>query len=378
MSSVTATPNFRPGARQLHDRVRSLERLCRRATGGQASPAAVTALGQTIISSGLPSLDRLLPHGGIRLGSLIDWLEPAAESGIETAAGAAAFALAVAVRLQAADSLPASRPIVVVDRGGRFYPPAVLPWLAPAEQTAWHGEAAANRRQRRTAGAVASRRNHRREHGGTRADRRLYVIRPDSEADEMWAIDQALRCPGVAAVVGWPQQVAATPQRRWQLAAKASGVVGLFVRPAVARHQPTWSEVRVQVQPAGPADLANDSAGRLWIKSAAAGRGDQQPGKPSVFSGLAQVDCCSPACAGKGHGGLFPRTVSPSSWINVRAYRLVRVGGGWEAATAVAEPATECLLDLTSGRECPCPAGTSSQPNLSRQSNWKELACRAS
>jgi hypothetical protein len=197
MSSVTATPNFRPGARQLHDRVRSLERLCRRATGGQASPAAVTALGQTIISSGLPSLDRLLPHGGIRLGSLIDWLEPAAESGIETAAGAAAFALAVAVRLQAADSLPASRPIVV-DRGGRFYPPAVLPWLAPAEQTAWHGEAAANRRQRRTAGAVASRRNHRREHGGTRADRRLYVIRPDSEADEMWAIDQALRCPGVA------------------------------------------------------------------------------------------------------------------------------------------------------------------------------------
>ena len=321
MTSVVTPFCFRADSGRLRDRVRSLEQLCRGATGRQVSPGRGTTLERAVVSSGLPSLDRLLPSGGIRLGSLIEWLEPAAESGLETAAGAAAFALAVAVRLQAAAGLPAGRPILVIDRGGRFYPPAVLPWLAAAEPTAVRDQEATGRRQRRGKESAASQRNARRGHGDAKADRRLYVIRPDSEADEIWAIDQALRCPGVAAVVGWPQRVAATPLRRWQLAAKASGVVGLFVRPAVTRQQPTWAEVRVQVQPASPASRA--------------------------------------------------------SWIDVRNYRLVRVGGGWEAATAVAEPAVDCLLDLTTGRECHLPTVASWQPDWS-SSNWKELACRAS
>ena len=33
------------------------------------------------------------------------------------------------------------------------------------------------------------------------------------------------------------------------------------------------------------------------------GCGDRQPRKPSAFSGVAQVGCCSPASAGRGHGG---------------------------------------------------------------------------
>ena len=336
MASVLTPSCFRTAPVRQLDRVRSLERLCRQATGRQAFPGQGATLEQTVVSSGLPSLDRLLPCGGIRLGSLIEWLEPTTKSGIETAAGAAAFALAVAVRLQAADSLPAGRPILVIDRGGRFYPPAVLPWLAAADSTACHDKAVVGRRQRRGNSPAASRRNDRLEEAGTRADRQLYVIRPDSEADEIWAIDQALRCPGVAAVVGWPQRVAATPLRRWQLAAKASGVVGLFVRPAVTRQQPTWAEVRVQVQPTG------------HVQAAAGGR--PMTGRPT----------------------------GRASWIDVRAYRLVRVGGGWESATAVAEPAADCLLDLTCGRECLRPAAASLQPDWSRSTNWKEPVCHAS
>ena len=126
MASVLTPSCFRTAPVRQLDRVRSLERLCRQATGRQAFPGQGATLEQTVVSSGLPSLDRLLPCGGIRLGSLIEWLEPTTKSGIETAAGAAAFALAVAVRLQAADSLPAGRPILVIDRGGRFYPPAAL------------------------------------------------------------------------------------------------------------------------------------------------------------------------------------------------------------------------------------------------------------
>lgn len=340
MASVVTPSCFRADPGRLHDRVRSLEQLCRRAIGRPVAPGRGVTLERRVVSSGLPSLDRLLPGGGIRQGSLIEWLEPAAESGLETAAGAAAFALAVAVRLQSAAGLPAGGPILVIDRGGRFYPPAVLPWLATAEPPAVPDRAVTGRWQRRGKGPAASPRNDRRKHGDAKhgdakADRRLYVIRPDSEADEIWAIDQALRCPGVAAVVGWPRRVAPTPLRRWQLAAKASGVVGLLVRPAAARQQPTWAEVRVQVQPASHGQTAGGRSVAGWP----AGR---------------------------------------ASWIDVRAYRLVRVGGGWEAATAVAEPTVDCLLDLNSGRECRRPAGASLQPDWSSSTNWKELACRAS
>lgn len=338
MSAILATAGCQPAVRRLHDRVSSLERLCRRVSGQtSAAAAAGTPPGRATISSGLPSLDRLLPQGGVRLGSLIEWLEPAAETGIETAAGAAAFALAVAVRLQTSDSLPAGRPIVIVDRSGRFYPPAVLPWLEAArravsrESTRVAGQQpSAGRRRQRPSGSGPRQRHRRPERADPTADCRLYVVRPDSEADELWAIDQSLRCPGVAAVVGWPQRVAATPLRRWQLAARSSGVIGLFVRPAVTRHEPTWSDVRVQVQPAAP---LQSSSGRLF-------------------------------------SGGWPD--GPAGWIDVRAYRLERVGGGWESATAVAEPAVDCLLDLTCGRERPRSAGVLSQPA------WRTAACRAS
>ena len=352
-------------------RLQSLKRLCRVQADASASCSQ-----RLTVSSGLPTLDQLLPHGGLRLGSLVEWLEPPAETGVEAAAGAAAFALAVGVRLQANADLPPGRALVVIDRGGRLYPPAVVPWLEAASAPSSASPSALSplpsparsakvtQRGDRQASQHASQPGHYRQ-----VTPRLFVIRPASDADEIWAIDQALRCPGVAAVVGWPQRVAATPLRRWQLAAKASGVVGLFVRPAVTRQQPTWSEVRVQVQPAVQADHANASPSRPWIKSAAAGCDDQSLRNPSASSGVASVDQC--------HEG-FSRAVNLASWIDVRAYRLVRVGGGWEAAMAVAEPAVDCLLDLTSGRECLRSAVVSLQPDWSRGTNWKELACRAS
>jgi hypothetical protein len=131
--------------------------------------------------------------------------------------------------------------IVVVDRAGWFHPPAVLPWLGDSRQ--------------------------------------LVVARPSTDDDEIWAIDQALRCHGVAAVVAWPRsvvrqrgsitaphdglpvargQTAARPRptaqwttamRRWQLAARSSGAVGLLVRPAATAGEPSWAEARLAVAP---------------------------------------------------------------------------------------------------------------------------------
>jgi len=203
------------------------------------------------ITSGFTAVDALLPTGGLRRGSLIEWLAgPATAAGdaegslmpnqataaagdVTSGAGAVSLAVAVACRISSAPAGPSS--IVIVDRGGWFHPPAVLPWLADSQQ--------------------------------------LVVARPSHDDDEIWTIDQALRCRGVAAVVAWPRGVAgrsawgsrqpasgqrgrSTPgsqwtvaMRRWQLAARASGVIGLLVRPVAAAREPSWAEARLAVSP---------------------------------------------------------------------------------------------------------------------------------
>jgi hypothetical protein len=214
-----------------------------------------------VISSGFPSLDALLPAGGVRRGSLIECLlakpdcplaKPVPRSGTagsgtagsgtagsgaagSGAAGSGGATLACAIACQLAGAIGAGGgttgggTIIIVDRSGWFHPPAVLPWLAASS-------------------------------GGAR----LIVARPAHDDDELWAIDQALRCPGVTAVVAWPQatQSGATQgganavrrqrtsvMRRWQLAARVSGAVGLIVRSAAVRGEPCWSEARIAVTP---------------------------------------------------------------------------------------------------------------------------------
>ena len=188
--------------------------------------------GRTVVSSGFRRLDALLPAGGVRRGSLIDWFAGDGPAGNGMAGGGAAtLAFAIACRLagasmQEGDAGP--RTIVVVDRAGWFHPPAVLPWLTDR--------------------------------------RRLVVARPSRDADEIWTIDQALRCPGVAAVLAWPRGTVAgrrgggprsshgmqqwtTAMRRWQLAAASSGAVGLLVRPDAVRCEPSWAEARLAISP---------------------------------------------------------------------------------------------------------------------------------
>jgi protein ImuA len=181
-------------------------------TAGELAAAGTGLEARESVTSGFRSLDGLLPAGGVRRGSLVEWLYA------DEASGAATVAFAVACRLAGCGSdrgdglrhvpPPAAGTIIVVDRQGRFHPPAVMPWL-----------------------------------GG----RQLVVTRPSGEDDETWAIDQSLRCPGVAAVLAWPKRIHATAMRRWQLAARASRAVGLLVRPEAARREPSWAEARVAV-----------------------------------------------------------------------------------------------------------------------------------
>jgi len=172
---------------ELAQRVRQLERP-RRAEGGD------------VVSSGHARLDALLPERGLRRGTLVEWLS--------TAAAAGAGTLALVAARQAAER---GGPIVVVDRAGNFYPPGA----------------------QRLGIDLA----------------RLIVVRPDNDADQSWVIDQALRTRGVAAVCAAIDRVDEHSLRRWQLAAETGDTLGLLVRPERVRHEPSWAELRLWVEP---------------------------------------------------------------------------------------------------------------------------------
>jgi len=147
----------------------------------------------------------MLPAGGLRRGTLVEWLGDAKGSGAAT--------LAV---MAAAEACRGGKSLVVVDHGGEFYPPAAVRLgVAP---------------------------------------NRLIVVRittneRQSKVDCAWAFDQALRCSGVGAVLAWPEKIDALEFRRWQLAVEKSGALGLLVRGASDRKEPSWADVRLLVEP---------------------------------------------------------------------------------------------------------------------------------
>jgi hypothetical protein len=152
-----------------------------------------------VISCTCAALDRLLPEGGFRRGSLVEWLAP------EQGCGAQSLALIVA-----REACREGRALVVFDRAEQFYPPAALRLgLEPAN---------------------------------------LLVVRPANQADELWALTQVLRCPGVAAAVVQLDRLESHDFRRLQLAAESHGALGLLLRPWNVRKEPSWAELRLGVE----------------------------------------------------------------------------------------------------------------------------------
>jgi hypothetical protein len=151
-------------------------------------------------SSSLAPLDRLLPGGGLRYGMLTEWLSGLARCGTAT--------------LSLVCAREACRPggmLIVLDRQQMFYPPAAAAWGIDLN--------------------------------------RLVIIRPKSARDELWAAMQALGSPAVAAVWAMIDRLDSRAFRRLQLAAQAGRTLGLVLRPASARSQPSWADVRLDVLP---------------------------------------------------------------------------------------------------------------------------------
>ncbi|WP_437221932.1 ImuA family protein [Planctomicrobium sp. SH661] len=78
----------------------------------------------------------------------------------------------------------------------------------------------------------------------------LMVVQPRSLADQLWAMEQALRCEGNVVVLSTLGRIPANTYRRLKLAAERGMNLGLFVREASLRCSPSWADFRLLVEPA--------------------------------------------------------------------------------------------------------------------------------
>ena len=177
-----------PVIQQLRRQLRQMEQVGSRAVQEGAA------------SLGIKALDALLGAEVLRPGVIIEWVVEGA------GAGAARLVLPAAI-----EALQKGGALVVIDDRQEFYPPAALRLGLDLERTV--------------------------------------VVRPRNRQEALWALEQALRCSGVAATLGWIDRLDDRTFRRLQLATEQGGGWGLFLRPIAARKEPTWADLRWLVQP---------------------------------------------------------------------------------------------------------------------------------
>jgi protein ImuA len=93
------------------------------------------------------------------------------------------------------------------------------------------------------------------------APERLIVVRARARDARLWALEEALRSPGLAAALAEVDQLTLTHSRRLQLAAEAKGVTALLLRPPGAGATPSTATTRWRIE-AAPSEVAPRAAGK--------------------------------------------------------------------------------------------------------------------
>ena len=157
---------------ELREHIRRIER-----------PTAAT---HGVLPFGVAGIDRVLPSGGLARGALHEILGASGDE--EDGALAAAFVASILGRL-------------IATGGG------MVLWCLPRLDLYGPGLAA---------------------HGLDPG--RLMLVRAPRDAEILWAMEEGLRAPGIAAVVGEVGAFPAVASRRLQLAAERSGITALLLR----------------------------------------------------------------------------------------------------------------------------------------------------
>ena len=161
---------------ELRERIRRIER-----------PAAAV---HGILPFGIAAFDRVLPGGGLALGALHEILGAGGDE--EDGAVTAAFAAGILGRLATQESSAGDGTVL---------------WCLPRPDLYGPGLAA---------------------HGLDPS--RLVLVRAPRDAEILWAMEEGLRAPGIAAVVGEVGTLPAVASRRLQLAAERSGIAAFLLR----------------------------------------------------------------------------------------------------------------------------------------------------
>jgi len=161
---------------ELRERIRRIERP--------------TAAGHGVLPFGIAAIDRALPGGGLARGALHEILGMGGDE--EDGAVAAAFAAGILGRLTTQESSAGDGTVL---------------WCLPRPDLYGPGLAA---------------------HGLDPS--RLVLVRAPRDAEILWAMEEGLRAPGIAAVVGEVGTLPAVASRRLQLAAERSGIAAFLLR----------------------------------------------------------------------------------------------------------------------------------------------------
>ena len=162
-----------------------------------------------VLPFGIAAIDRVLPGGGLTRGALHEILGIGGDE--EDGALAAAFAAVIVGRLRPhptpgtpalAGGRPGAPPQAGEGRGG-----GMVLWCLSRPDLYGPGLAI---------------------HGLDPA--RLVLVRAPRAAEILWAMEEGLRAPGIAAVVGEVGSLAAVASRRLQLAAERSGITAFLLR----------------------------------------------------------------------------------------------------------------------------------------------------
>ena len=171
----------------LREQVRRLERA-----------HSTQGAGRTAVPLGLPEIDGLLPDGGLLTGALHEIEAGPTPSGRVAAHDGAALAFTAFLmgRLGPGTLLWCRQPSGASDAPP--YAPALAAWFDPA---------------------------------------RLLMVTARREEDLFWAMEEGLRTPGIAAVVGETRAADPTAGRRLSLATEKNGVPALLLRAQPAPPQ---------------------------------------------------------------------------------------------------------------------------------------------
>jgi protein ImuA len=173
--------------------------------------------GRPILPLGLAAIDRVLPGGGLARGCLHELC------GAPDRAAAAGFAAALLGRLSADGHT------VWIGPRDDLYAPGLSAQGLPPE--------------------------------------RLIVVRAGPRDARFWALEEALRSPGLTAVLAEVDRLTLTQSRRLQLAAEARGVTAFLLRPDAASDAPggvpTAAMTRWRITPL-PAAANPEAAPRAW------------------------------------------------------------------------------------------------------------------